>query len=37
MKKIFIGILIVGTSVSVAVLIGLLYNFVIVLQTLGGG
>lgn len=37
MKKLFIGILIIGTSISVAVLIGLLYNFVMVLQTLGGG
>lgn len=34
MKKFFIGVLIVGTSVSVAVLIGLLYNFVSVLQSL---
>lgn len=37
MKKFFIGMLIVGTSISVAVLIGLLYNFITVLQTLGGG
>ena len=28
MKKFFIGMLILGTSVSVAVLVGLLYNFV---------
>lgn len=37
MKKFLIGILIVGTSISVAILIGLLYNFVTVLQTLVGG
>lgn len=37
MKKFLIGILILGTTVSVAFLIGLLYNFVTVLQTLGGG
>lgn len=37
MKKILIGMLIIGTSLSVAFLIGLLYNFVTVLQTLGGG
>lgn len=37
MKKFFIGLLIIGTSISVAVLIGLLYNFITVLQTLGGG
>jgi len=34
MKKFFIGLLICGTTISVAVLIGLLYNFVSVLQTL---
>ncbi len=37
MKKFWMGILIIGTSISIAVLIGLLYHFVIVLQTLGGG
>lgn len=37
MKKFLIGMLIIGTSISVAVLIGLLYNFVTVLQTLAGG
>ena len=36
MKKILIGMLIIGTSLSVAFLIGLLYNFITVLQTLGG-
>ena len=36
MKKFLIGFLIVGTTISVAVLIGLLYNFVLVLQSLGG-
>ncbi len=29
--------LIIGTTISIAVLIGLLYNFITVLQTLGGG
>ena len=37
MKKFLIGMLIIGTSISIAVLIGLLYNFITVLQTLGGG
>ena len=37
MKKFWIGILLLGTSISVAVLIGLLYNFVELLQTLAGG
>ncbi len=37
MKKFLIGILIIGTSISIAVLISLLYNFITVLQTLGGG
>lgn len=37
MKKFLLGMLIIGTSISVAFLIGLLYNFVTVLQTLGGG
>ena len=34
MKKFLISILILGTSISVAVLIGLLYNFIMLLQTL---
>lgn len=34
MKKFFMGLLIIGTSLGIAVLIGLLYNFVSVLQTL---
>ncbi len=37
MKKFLIGMLIIGTTISIAVLIGLLYNFITVLQTLGGG
>lgn len=37
MKKFLIGILIVGTSLSVGILISLLYHFVMVLQTLSGG
>lgn len=37
MKKFLIGVLIVGTSLSVALLIRLLYQFVTVLQTLSGG
>ncbi len=37
MKKFLIGILMIGTSISVAVLISLLYHFITVLQTLSGG
>ncbi len=37
MKKFFIGILIVGTTLSVAFVIGLLYHFVTMLQMLSGG
>lgn len=37
MKKFLIGMLVIGTSISVAVLIGLLYHFITILQTLGGG
>lgn len=37
MKKFLIGILMIGTSISVAVLIVLLYHFIAILQTLGGG
>lgn len=36
MKKFFVGLLIAGTSLSIAFLIGLLYNFIRVLQSLGG-
>lgn len=34
MKKILIGILIIGTTLSVVFLVGLLYNFVSLLQML---
>lgn len=37
MKKFFWGILIFGTSISVASLVFLLYNFVRILGTLSGG
>ena len=37
MKKFFIGMVILGTSVSVATLVILLYNFVRLLGTLSGG
>lgn len=37
MKKFLIGVLIVGTCFSVALLVRLLYQFVTVLQTLSGG
>ena len=37
MKKFLIGLFILGTTISVAFLIGLLYNFVTLLQTLAGG
>ena len=37
MKKFWIGLLIVGTSISVAIFVGLLYNFVVLLESLAGG
>lgn len=37
MKKFFVGVLIIGTTLSVAALISLLYNFVMLLQSLAGG
>lgn len=37
MKKFIFGMLMIGTIISVTILIKLLYDFVVVLQTLGGG
>ncbi len=37
MKKFLIGMILIGTILSVGFFIGLLYNFVMLLQTLSGG